>query len=88
MKETNTQFLNRMMDYSRFGAMTQLVVLHAIRYYCEVILKDPEAVLCSMEDHPISGDAWVGAVKELSRELNAHFEHKTDRPVAGMRRSA
>ena len=87
-KETNTEFLNRVMDSSRFGAMTQLVVLHAIGHYCEQAMKNRAAVLKEMENSPFSGPAWMAAVEDLKKQLDAHLDFKTDRPVAGMRRSA
>ena len=74
-RETNTEFVTRIMECSVSGAMMQLVVLQALGYYADTVLSDPEAIRASMKDSFIHPDAWIRCCEELQAEL----KQKADR---------
>lgn len=69
-RKTNTEFVNDLMEFSRFGALVQLFVIQAIDSFAtRVAMADPAKV-----DSPlIAGQAWVGVAKEVKEKLEAHY---------------
>lgn len=36
-RQTNTQFIKRAMEYSKYGAMAQMIIMHAITAYVNAV---------------------------------------------------
>lgn len=69
-KQTNSEFLTELMEYSQSGAMMQMVIMQALVTYTDNMIADEQAFLKQMENHPmISGPGWMRAVKELHTAL-------------------
>jgi hypothetical protein len=67
--KTNVEFVTDLMEYNRFGAMAQLVILEAIERYVDGVIDNEADVLKGMEGTMIHGPAWVGTCKEIKRKL-------------------
>jgi len=73
-EETNSEFVCRLMDYSKGGALTQLFILKAMEYYA----KDVEAM--GEDDWPkghlINLDAWKRVATDVLQGLEEHYEKR------------
>jgi hypothetical protein len=64
--QTNVEFVTNMMEFSKYGALSQIFILEAIRNWSELVAKGDPAKL----DSPmISGQAWVGVAKEIQQKI-------------------
>ncbi len=53
---TNTEFVNELMDgYSKYGALSQMVMVEAIEKGLEYILKDKDAVVAEYKEQAAKG---------------------------------
>jgi len=64
--ETNIEFITRIMDFSKNGALMQPYILEALRIYSERI---KDADLSSMDNGMICPDAWRSCAVEALKEL-------------------
>lgn len=71
--ETNQEFINRMIDFSRVGPLMQLFMLEAMTRYAVNVVADKENVIRDMDKGMISGHSWVRAAEELKRELEKKY---------------
>ncbi len=69
-KETNVQFLTRMMECADCGPMMQLFITQAMITYTEHCLTNEEALKKSMENGWINPESWMVAARELKKELD------------------
>lgn len=70
-RETNEQFIARMMNYSKGGALMQMFILQCLDKYAEAVAAaSPE----SLETGMISGKAWHACAVELKAELGKHLD--------------
>ncbi|MEY9247588.1 hypothetical protein [Bradyrhizobium elkanii] len=64
--QTNTAFVQSLMEFSKYGALAQLFVIDALDKMSERVSQaDPAAI----ESPMISGEAWVGVAKEIQQKL-------------------
>jgi hypothetical protein len=69
--KTNEEWVVRTINYSRFGALSQMFVMQAIEKYAEACAKEPAATF----DSPmLNGAAWVGVATEIRDSLKAFYE--------------
>lgn len=74
-RETNVEFLTRLMEESRSGPIAQLVIITAIEHYLDAVLADVEAFKKDMAGNPIiSPEGWVRACTELKAEFTIRHE--------------
>lgn len=71
--ENNIEFLTRVMEFSRHGALAQMVVITAIDNYTKRVLADEEETLKALSSSFVSGPAWIAACKEIRGELDARL---------------
>ena len=65
--ESNIEFLTRVMDYSKYGALMQAFVIEAVNRYAEDVI-----VADMPKDSIISPEAWKGCAKEFLDEFKKH----------------
>jgi len=64
--ETNVEFIMRLMEYSRTGAIMQLFVIAALDAYSRAVMeKPPREALNGF----INADAWLAAAREVDAAL-------------------
>jgi hypothetical protein len=66
--ETNTEFVTRVIDFSRNGALMNAFVIEGLRLYAEQCVKRGAA---HFDSGLINGAAWVACAEEYIRELEA-----------------
>ena len=71
----NVEFVNELMNYSKFGAMSQLVILQAIEKYASAVMEVPldEFREAMGENSIISADAWHGACCEIIDKMKKRY---------------
>lgn len=68
--ETNEQIVRRLMNFSSYGALSQLFIIDAITKHAEAVsMADPK----KFDGGFINGGAWVGVAREIRRELDAKY---------------
>ena len=69
--ESNVELLERLLNFSKHGAMMQLFVLDAIHDGIDKVLKDEEATRDAWPERSIVDvDAWLGSAKEMKDALD------------------
>jgi hypothetical protein len=69
---SNVEFVHDMMSFSKYGSLSQVFVVEALRYYCEQVLKTAEP-----EDDPksmFSPLAWYKIAEEIQEKLVENYE--------------
>lgn len=61
---TNTELLAHLMEFSRSGVMTQLVVCEAIQKYCQGVADAPEGFMANVSAM-IDESSWRRACAEI-----------------------
>ena len=67
--ESNAEFIARLMDYSEYGPITQILIIDAIGKQAQIIIDNAAEVRESMKNSIIHPDAYIGAAKEILAEL-------------------
>lgn len=75
--ETNTEFLTRMMEFSKHGTLMQMFIMSAIdeaaNRFTAMSLDDVEKVMGDLTNL-VNAEAWHGTAKELKDELDKKHE--------------
>ncbi|MDH0051009.1 hypothetical protein [Comamonas terrigena] len=67
---TNVAYVTEIMEFSRFGALSQVFVIEALtRYAATVAVACPE----DLDTPGLSGAAWVGVAKEIDAKLTLKY---------------
>ncbi|MDA8443636.1 hypothetical protein [Paracidovorax valerianellae] len=67
---TNVELVVEMMEYSRYGAVVQLLIVEAIRKYAETVSQADPATF----DSPfINGEVWVAVAGEVRQKMQANY---------------
>lgn len=67
---TNVELVVEMMEYSRYGAVVQLLIVEAIRKYPEAVSQADPATF----DSPfINGTVWVAVAEEVRQKMKANY---------------
>lgn len=72
-QQTNVEFVTELMEFSKYGALSQVFVIEALRYYSELISKTVP------KDNPLSlidPKAWHGVAMEIHEKLVQKYESK------------
>lgn len=69
-RETNVEFITRVMDFCPHGALGQAFILHALDVYCQMVEVADEA---EFDNGLFSSGAWKGVGKWMQGELDARF---------------
>ena len=82
-KKTNTELVTDLMDFSRFGAISQLFVIEALTRYSSEVLENQDQVREAFApkespDHKflslsINPDAWIGVAGEVKQALEDNY---------------
>lgn len=79
--QCNEHLVRDLMNYSPFGAISQMIVMQAISQYVEEV-KDADP----REFHNafMHGAAWVGAAKDIHERIEAFYNRHNDEPKADL----
>ena len=68
--ETNTEFMDRIMNFCPHGALVQVFVIEALRQYSAAVA-DPEAYVPDTD--VLSGQAWKNTAQWVHAQLEQHL---------------
>lgn len=68
---SNTEFITELMDYSYYGALTQVFIIEAIRRYAEIIVAQPKPA--EHGNGVISVIAWHEIAEEIKTRMEAAY---------------
>jgi len=71
VRETNTEFITRVMEFCPHGPLGQAFILHALDVYCQLVEAADET---EFDNGMFSSGAWKGVGKWMQGELDARFE--------------
>lgn len=75
---TNEEFVAELMQFSNFGALSQVFVIEAIRRYADQVA----AAQPSEVDTPfLSGPVWIGVAKEIQAKVYNQYDVDADMVV-------
>lgn len=68
---TNEEIIANAMNFSNFGAMAQMVIVHAIRQYVDLVA----AIETKPDDWNdfVCWESWQGACKEISEKMRKFY---------------
>lgn len=70
-RQTNTEFMVNLLEFSRSGVLMHAFVLEGLRLYAQEVMKaDPEDLGNAM----ISGNAWQLCAKEYLEKIGEHLK--------------
>jgi len=69
---TNKEVINDLLDYSPYGALSQIFIIEAIRSYCKVVMANPMDEK-SAAATIISPAAWNGCAKNIHERMAAAY---------------
>lgn len=74
-RQTNTEFITRLMDFSSKGALMHIFVMQALEQFAHSVVEVGKEELCeAMKDHIISGEAWYETAEEVLAQIKEHRE--------------
>ncbi|WAH62225.1 hypothetical protein LZ023_40825 (plasmid) [Pseudomonas silvicola] len=65
-RQTNLELVTDLMEFSRYGALSQVFVLQALEQFSEMVLEAPEA---AQEGGPVPVAVWRGIAAETLEAL-------------------
>lgn len=72
-RETNTEFIERLMNFSPFGALMQIFIIEGLGTYAQHMAQDKNRLAENGMIHP---DAWQDCARYLVEEINAKYGNK------------
>lgn len=73
--ETNEDFIVRLINFSKHGAMMQMMMLDGLEKYCQMVVNaDPVKFDSDCAKSMIHGPAWRGTCQEYLDEYRKHTE--------------
>lgn len=71
---TNEQFVKQIMNFSNFGALSQMFVIDALMQHSKAVAAaDPKMFDSAL----LNGEAWVGVAKEIQQKLEEQYGPET-----------
>lgn len=70
-RETNTEFITRLMEYAKSGPLMQAVIITGLQYYAQKVAAQPAS---KFDSAFLNGQAWVDCAVELKRELEERMK--------------
>ena len=71
-RKTNTEIVTEIMEYSMYGALSQMFVIDALSKFADTVAKSKP------KDYPknsfINGEAWIGVAKEIKSKLERAYK--------------
>lgn len=72
--QTNVEKITHMMEFSNYGAMSQMFIMEAVWRYAEAVARTPVEEVREQfgENSFINPDAWHGVATEILHKLEAN----------------
>lgn len=72
-RETNVEFITRLMEYAPTGALSQIFIIDALDKWSQRVIADEASIVGAMEGGIVSGEAWVRTAKYIQAELRRKY---------------
>ena len=69
----NVEFITRLMDFSRCGALMHGYVITALEKYSEQVIAEQEALREGMKNSLVNPDAWIACAEEVKQQLEENY---------------
>lgn len=76
---TNDKLVDNMMNFSKFGALSQMFVMAALNHYADHVIEEGPKM---KKDVDITGrvslinlDSWIGVAKEIKQKLDDNVKN-------------
>jgi hypothetical protein len=74
-RQTNVQFLTQLMEYSNFGAMSQVFIMDAIQKHAKHVSSIPlDDLRKQFGESMVSADSWHGVAIEIKDKFEEHYK--------------
>jgi len=74
---TNDKLIKGIMNYSKYGALSPMMVMQALNYYVDMIIEDEAQILKKDAEDTANGknsiinmQAWIAVAKEIREKLD------------------
>lgn len=74
MCKTNVERIVDVMQFSAYGALSQVFVVDAVVKHAEAVAKATPDELAAMEGGPVSPAAWQGVAREIAGKMAAYMK--------------
>ena len=73
--QTNVECVTKLMEYSRFGALSQAFVIDALMRHAETVAKLTDEQVAHLDANPtlFSMNAWRAVAQEIKTALDLHL---------------
>jgi hypothetical protein len=72
-RKTNMDVITEIMEYSPYGALSQMFVIDALLKQAKYVVMNKEQVIKEMEKGFIHGSSWVAMAEYLEATLEKHL---------------
>lgn len=79
---TNEDLIHDLMNYSKYGMLSQAFIIQAISYYTANVLEKSDELIKEEEENEkngkislISSKAWVGIAKDISDRMDYFYKN-------------
>lgn len=69
--DTNEKLVMDMMQFSPFGALSQVFIIEAIRKYADACADQPPE---TFDSGMLNGEAWVGVAKDIKKRMQNFYD--------------
>ena len=73
---TNEELVKKMMNFSQFGALSQVFIMQSIENYCDLVISEKEELLKEEKENIEKGEiafvslsSWVGVAEEIKEKI-------------------
>jgi len=76
----NQELMLSLMNFSKYGALSQIMVMQALEHYTQEIIRDEEEILKKVEEDKKDGkrafvnmESWIGVAKEIKEKSDKFY---------------
>lgn len=74
---TNEEKVVKIMNFSKYGALSQIFVMQALEHFCDLVIEQESELIKEQEKCETEGKisminlkSWVGVAKEIKEKIN------------------
>lgn len=74
---TNEEKVVKIMNFSKYGALSQVFVMQALEHFCDLVIEQESELIKEQEKCETEGKisminlkSWVGVAKEIKEKIN------------------
>ena len=75
-RRSNSDIINELMDFSKFGQMSEVFIVNAVRAYCKTIVDAPRPV--DVGNEFISQEMWYDLAEDTKQRIDQMYAENED----------